>query len=130
MITRDQLESYRQQLMALGVQLCRDRQALKDEALQGVGGETSGSFSNVPTHPGDLGTHYFEEELTLGLLGTEEGLIEEINAALERIEQGTFGRCEACAQEIPGPRLNTLPHARYCIDCARKIQKAQPTLPP
>lgn len=129
-MTTDELNSYRGRLLSLGARLCRDRELLKDEGLRPAGGEASGSFSDVPTHPGDLGTHYFEEELTLGLLHNEEQLIEEINAALERIERGTFGRCEACGREIPRRRLDVLPHARHCVPCARKHQKIEPGLPP
>jgi RNA polymerase-binding protein DksA len=100
--------------------LDQERKDLKDEALQGTGGEASGSFSDVPTHPADLGTHYFEEEMTLNLLENEEKLIEEVNAALERIEQGNFGQCEECQQAIAPERLDAVPYARYCVVCAEK----------
>jgi RNA polymerase-binding transcription factor DksA len=122
-MTREECESYRERLLSLGARLCRDRANLKDEALRGVGGETSGSFSDVPLHPGDLGTHYFEEEMTLALLQNEEQLIEEINVALERIEQGTFGHCEVCQSAIPKERLMVLPYTRRCVECSRKLQK-------
>ncbi len=62
----------------------------------------------------------FEEELNLGIIENEEQMIEEINAALERIEQGAFGRCEACQQEISRKRLQALPYARFCLGCAQK----------
>ena len=114
------LDTYRRKLMALSRRLDQERKDLKEEALQGTGGETSGSFSNVPIHPGDLGTHYFEEEVTLNLLENEEMLIEEVNAALERIEKGSFGRCEECRQEIAPERLEAVPYTRYCITCAEK----------
>jgi RNA polymerase-binding transcription factor DksA len=113
-------EAYRKKLVALLKRLGEDREDLKSEALQGTGGETSGSFSDVPTHMGDLGTHYFEEEMTLNLIENEEKIIEEVNAALERIEQGTFGRCEGCRQTIASERLEAVPYTRYCIVCARK----------
>jgi len=111
---------YRLKLLLLLKRFDQDRQSLKDEALQGTGGETSGSFSDVPTHPGDLGTHYFEEEMTLNLLENEEKLIEEVNAALERIEQGSFGCCEECQRTIAPERLDAVPYTRYCVNCAKK----------
>jgi RNA polymerase-binding transcription factor DksA len=46
----------------------------------------------------------------------------EIDDALARIEQGTFGRCENCHQEISRERLEAMPYARSCIRCARKLQ--------
>jgi len=58
--------------------------------------------------------------MTLNLIENEEKIIEEVNAALERIEQGTFGQCEGCRQAIAAERLEAVPYTRYCINCARK----------
>jgi DnaK suppressor protein len=76
----------------------------------------------VPVHPADLGTDNYEEEVTLGLLENEDPLLAEVNDALDRIEQGTFGRCEECRQEIPRERLEALPYARYCLWHALEFQ--------
>jgi DnaK suppressor protein len=127
MMTRAETEAHRQRLLALMSRLDQDRAQLKDEALQGNGGEASGGLSDVPLHPADLGSHSFEEELTLSLLGKEEQIIAEINAALERMDQGVYGCCEACQRKIPRERLRALPYARRCVACARQAQgKAAP----
>jgi DnaK suppressor protein len=60
-----------------------------------------------------------EEATALALLQTEEGSLAEVNAALDRIDRGTFGRCEGCGKPVTKSRLDALPHARYCIVCAR-----------
>ena len=73
-------------------------------------------------HPADLATDHSEQEKTMGLLEREQQTLHEITAALARIEQGIFGRCEECAEEIPEARLEAVPYARHCIDCARKIE--------
>src|SRR5581483_6129862 len=104
-MTQTETETVRRRLESLLRRLDRDRAQLKDEALQGTGGEASGSLSDVPLHLADLGTHDFEEEVTLSLLQNEEQLIEEINAALARLEQGTFGTCEGCRRPIARDRL-------------------------
>ena len=126
MLSRAELESFRQQLLALKKRLGGDLSELEEEALHAVGGEESGGLSNVPVHPADLGTDNFEEALALDLLENEEKILDEVNDALARIEEGTFGRCENCGQEISRERLKALPYARYCIRCARKLQ-GQPT---
>jgi DnaK suppressor protein len=126
MLTKAEMESFRQQLLALKKRVGGDLSDLEEEALHAVGGEESGGLSNVPVHPADLGTNNFEEALALDLLENEEKILDEVNDALARIEQGTFGRCENCGQEISRERLKALPYARYCIRCARKIQ-GQPT---
>jgi RNA polymerase-binding protein DksA len=109
-------------LLALMSRVERDRSQLRDEALQGTGGEASGGLSDVPLHPADLGSDAYEEELTLGLLENEEQLIGEIDAALARIEQGEYGRCEDCRRQIPERRLRALPYTRHCVACARRGQ--------
>jgi RNA polymerase-binding transcription factor DksA len=96
MIAKTEIDAYRQRLLALIRRLDRDRSQLQDEALHPTGGEASGSLSDVPLHLADLGSHSFEEELTLGMLENEEQLVEAINAALARMDEGIYGRCEAC----------------------------------
>lgn len=50
---------------------------------------------------------------------TEAGLLHDVQAALDRIEEGTFGRCTRCGDTIPIKRLEALPYTAYCIDCER-----------
>jgi RNA polymerase-binding transcription factor DksA len=99
-----------------------ERARLKIEALVSCGGEAGGGLSDVPLHPADLGSHAFEEEMTLDLLENEERLIEEVGDALARIDRGAYGRCEACGAQIPRARLRALPYARHCVQCARQAE--------
>jgi RNA polymerase-binding protein DksA len=122
MLTQAELDAFRARLMALITRLDQDRSQLKEEALQTMGGEASGGLSDVPLHLADLGSHDFEEGMTLSLLENEEQIIEEINAALARIDQGAYGHCEVCRREIPMERLHALPYARYCVPCAERQQ--------
>jgi DnaK suppressor protein len=121
-MTEAEIKSYRRRLLALKKRLGGELSELEEEALRPIGGEASGNLSDVPVHPADLSNENYEEEVTLGLLENEAQLLEEINDALDRIEQGTFGRCENCGQEISKERLEALPYARYCVRCARKLQ--------
>lgn len=122
-MTKAVLDTYRQQLLALRSRLKGDVTHLADEALRKAGGEASGGLSNMPIHMADLGTDNFEQEFTLSLLQNEEQALTEIGAALDRIDQGTFGRCEECHKEIPRERLKALPYTRHCVDCARKLEQ-------
>lgn len=124
MLTRSDVEAYREWLQELLDRFDRSRAELMEEACRPVGGEVSGGISNVPLHPADLGSRSSEEDVALGLLATERHLTSEIVAALERIEVGTFGRCEDCGGEVPEERLEALPYARRCIACARAAEEA------
>ena len=121
-MTQAELDGYRQKLLALGRRLKGDVSGLMDEALRQVGGEASGNLSNTPLHLADLGTDTFEQEINLSLLENEEQQLEEVAAALDRIGQGTYGRCQECGGEIPAARLDALPYTPHCVDCARKLQ--------
>jgi RNA polymerase-binding protein DksA len=123
-MTKSELDSFRETLLHLRSRLNGDVNHLADEALRAMGGEASGSLSNAPLHMADLGTDAFEQEFTLGLLQNQEQALEQIDLALNRIDSGSFGRCEECQNPIPKGRLQALPYARHCVDCARKLQKS------
>jgi RNA polymerase-binding transcription factor DksA len=123
-MTKSDLDSFRETLLNLRSRFSGDVSQLADEALRSMGGEASGSLSNAPLHMADLGTDAFEQEFTLNLLQNQEEALAEIGHALDRIDRGSFGRCEECQNPIPKGRLQALPYARHCVDCARKLQKS------
>src|SRR6266851_2856977 len=112
-MTKTEMESYQDQLQALRDRHNGDVSHLADEALRRTGGGAAGNLSNMPIHMADLGTDNFEQEFTLSLLQNEEQLLGEIASALERMKQGVYGQCEECQGEIPKPRLQAVPYARY-----------------
>jgi RNA polymerase-binding transcription factor DksA len=122
MMTKAELDHYRAALVALRQRMTGDLSHLADEVLRSRGGEASGSLSNAPLHPADLGTDNFEQEFNLSLLQNQEQTLDEISEALDRMGKGTFGRCEECGGAIPKGRLQALPYARHCVACARKLQ--------
>lgn len=121
-MTKADLQSYRRVLQSLRSRLTGDVSLLAEEALAG-GGE-GGSPSAAPLHPADQGTDAFEQEFTLSLIRNQEQALEEIAEALDRIDRGTFGKCEECEGAITKARLQTLPYARHCVACARKVQES------
>jgi RNA polymerase-binding transcription factor DksA len=123
-MNKAELNAHRQQLLALRDRLTGDVTHLSDEAFRKSDGEAGGNLSHMPIHMADLGTDNFEQENTLNLLANEEQILAEIAAALDRLDNGTFGRCEECQGEImPRARLKELPYTRYCVACARKFDQ-------
>jgi DnaK suppressor protein len=120
-MTKAEIDKYRRLLLTLKKRIAGDLSDLEEEALRPSGGEAAGNLSDVPIHPADLGTENFDEEIAVTLVDNEGRIVSEINDALARIEQGTFGKCENCHQEISRDRLRVLPYARYCIRCARQL---------
>jgi RNA polymerase-binding transcription factor DksA len=80
-------------------------------------------LSSMPIHMADVGTDTYEIENTLGLMDSERKLLLEIQDALGRIENGTYGICEGNNEPIPKERLRAIPWARYCVACASLSEK-------
>jgi RNA polymerase-binding transcription factor DksA len=123
-MTKAEIDSYRRRLLAWKRRLGAELTKLEEEALRPVGGEAGGGLSDVPVHPADPSGALYDEEVALGMLENEDQLLTEVVDALQRIEQGTSGRCEECGEEISRERLGALPYARYCLRDAWKLQKA------
>lgn len=81
-------------------------------------------LSNYDNHPADLGSELFLTEMNTALKVHEESVLQEIKDALGRIDNGTYGICAHCGKEIPKERLEALPYAEFCVDCAEKMENA------
>ncbi len=79
--------------------------------------------TSMPNNMAELGSGNFDQELTLSLLGSENGALDEIDGALERIKDGSFGQCEECGMKIPEPRLEAIPYAALCVQCASQHEE-------
>jgi DnaK suppressor protein len=124
-LRNEDLASYRRVLQSLRSRLKGDLDQMTDEALGRDLGGGSGNLSNSPLHMADLGTDNYDQEFTLGLIENEQGTLEQVNEALDRMERGTFGRCVECEEPIAKPRLEAIPYARHCIRCARKLEGSE-----
>lgn len=109
---------YRNRLLAMARRLQTTVAAVEEEACQPTGGEAGGGLSNAPLHLGDVGSAAGDQEVAATLLENEQHLLDEVRAALDRTDAGTFGRCEGCSRAIVRKRLDAIPYARYCAACA------------
>ena len=78
----------------------------------------TGDQSSAPTHLGDVDSEGLDAEIEL--MHNEEDMIKSIDEAIKRTENGTFGECEDCGKEIAEARLEAIPYAPLCIECARR----------
>lgn len=105
------------------LEILRNVVEIEDEALKKSRLDASGDLSSMPIHMADLGSDNFEQEFALGLMDSERKMLREIDYALERIGQGTYGICTATGKPIAKARLEAQPWARYCIEYARKLEQ-------
>ena len=74
-------------------------------------------------HLAETATVTLDREIDYTLEENSTRMREAIDAALARIESGTFGKCTRCGREIPEPRLEAYPWASLCIDCKREAER-------
>jgi RNA polymerase-binding transcription factor DksA len=112
---KERLEQERQRLLSLeeGV---RERSGLDSSQS-----EADGELSRYDQHGADVGTTTFERTSALSVIEQLEADIEAIDAAMERLSQGTYGRCEVCGREIDDERLAQRPSARFCIEHRQEL---------
>jgi RNA polymerase-binding transcription factor DksA len=122
------LDPIRHQLLELAQRLRGDVGTLTAEVYCGTETQSSGNLTNVPVEDrAERGSESSDDDVTIGLLELESARLGEVNAALDRLDRGTFGRCEDCARGIARDRLRAIPFARRCIACARAAQQGRHT---
>lgn len=115
-LPKGELKEFRLLLTTIKARLKGNVDKLGNDALNA----NSGELSTMPLHMADMGSDTFEQDMTLGRLEAESADLEQIEAALGRIEKGNYGQCENCAQPIPKGRLRAIPYTRLCIPCKEK----------
>jgi RNA polymerase-binding transcription factor DksA len=108
---------FKEKLHIIRSRLRGDVTKMAEVALRKSGIE--GNDSNaMPIHMAELGSDNFEQEFTLGLMEADEGTLGSIDSALERIQDGSYGKCIQCDGAISKARLNAIPYTPVCIKCA------------
>lgn len=118
-LTKKELQQFKEILQQKRRELVGDVQSMENEALRGGGG----SLSHMPQHMADQGTDTFDQSLNLDLAASQRGIVREIDLALQRIENNTFGICEITGKPIDRERLLNTPWARHSIEAARHIER-------
>ncbi len=116
---KKELEHFRTILIAKRRELFGDVSTMESQALRGQ----SGALSNMPQHLAEQGSEAYDQALSLDLAAADRKLIREIDDALGRIADGTYGICEMSGKPIKVERLEELPWARYSIEAARELER-------
>ena len=118
-MTKTDLTLCREKLLALRARLRGDITQMENDALNKDHSKTT----SMPNHMAELGSDNFDRELTLSLVGTDNDALDQIEAAIERIEDGTYGQCDECGGKIPTARLEAIPYADLCVRCASQQEE-------
>jgi DnaK suppressor protein len=130
MLKKADLEEFKRLLLALRARVRGDVRQMTHEALDRNDGEGE---SKSPTHLAELGTETYEVDFALRQVENEQEFLAEIDAALVRIDDETFGICEGCRTAgrslaksvIPKLRLRAIPYTKNCVECEEKREASR-----
>ncbi len=116
------MKEFERLLLQKRAELIGDVAHLTNEAL---GNDHSDGVSTVPLHMADVGTDNWEQEFTLGLIDNERTLVHEIDGAIDRIVDKTYGVCLATHLPISKSRLRAKPWAKFCVEYANMREQGR-----
>ncbi len=119
-LSKSDLQYFRNLLLEKRREILGDVGSMESEAFKG-----GSNLSNMPIHMADVGTDNFEQEFTLGLIESERQILREIQDALARIDDGSFGICQGTGKPIPRVRLEAVPWAKYTIEFSRMLEQGK-----
>ena len=118
-MTNNDLTLHREKLLALQARLQGDTTQMEDDSVKDHNMTTS-----IPTDMEEISSDNADQELTLSLLGSDKDTLDQIEAAIQRIDDGSYGECETCGEQIPKSRLEAIPYAAQCVRCASQQEES------
>ena len=122
-LTKDQAKQFRQLLITERAKLAEEIKSIARDASTSPR-EASGDLSAYTVHMADMAADTYERELSMNIASSEQEILYQIDDALKRLDDGSFGTCQQCSGPISMSRLKAVPYASLCINCQRaKEQK-------
>lgn len=94
-----------------------------DGELKELGDEQGTEGGSLGNHLAEDGSSMQEQERIIRVSGDMRAVLDQVNQAMQRIEDGTYGTCERCGKPINPERLEYFPYVAYCIDCQGIIER-------
>lgn len=116
-LARQRLADERERLT--GVRAAFDEEHLTDQSEN----DSVGELSSYDQHQADMGTETFEREKDMSILEQVEAELADVEHALRRLDDGTYGTCEVCGKEIAEERLEAMPAARLCLEHQEEAER-------
>ncbi|MDD2688695.1 MAG: TraR/DksA family transcriptional regulator [Candidatus Omnitrophica bacterium] len=120
---KKELADFRKLILKRKEEIQDDIKHISEETLKKTQKDSSGDISGYTYHMADVATDNYDREFSLGLASNERGFLYELDDALKKVEEGTFGICEECKSLISKSRLKAVPHARLCVKCQEKKER-------
>jgi RNA polymerase-binding protein DksA len=96
---------------------------ISEDTLKKSQKEASGDISGYTYHMADVATDTYDREFSLGIASNDRKFLYELDDAMKKIDEGSYGFCESCKKTISKTRLKAVPYARLCVKCQEKLEK-------
>jgi len=116
-------QDFKKRILKLKEEIIAEIKHIADDTLKKSQKEASGDISGYTYHMADVATDTYDREFSLGIASNEREILYELDDALKKIEEGTYGICEECKALITKKRLVAVPYARLCVKCQVKKEK-------
>lgn len=121
--SKKELVEFKKLIQRRKEEILDDIEHISQDTLKKSQKEASGDISGYTYHMADVATDTYDREFSLGLASSDREALYELDDALKKIEDGTFGLCEECKSPITKARLKAVPYARLCVKCQSKREK-------
>lgn len=122
-LNKKELSDFKRIVLKRKEEVLAEIKHISDDTLKKSQKDASGDISGYTYHMADVATDTYDREFSMGLASNERKVIYELDDALKKIEEGTFGICEDCKGLIAKNRLRAVPQARLCIKCQKNLEK-------
>jgi DnaK suppressor protein len=122
-LLKKELNIFKKLILKRKEEIADEIRHISDDTLKKSQKESSGDISGYTYHMADVATDTYDREFSLSLASAEGKMLYELEDALKKIEEGTFGICEDCKSPIAKTRLKAVPSARLCVKCQEKREK-------
>ena len=124
-MNKREMEKYKKLLFTKKAELISNVNHITGDTRRQSQKEASGDLSGYSIHMADMASDNYEREFSLNLASGERETLFEIDEALKRIEEMTYGKCPSCKKKISKRRLLAVPQAKLCLPCKQKEEESK-----
>jgi len=121
--SKRELNIYKEKLLNLKEDILNQIKDISKDTLMKSQKDISGDISGYTLHLADIASDHYERDFSLNLVSNERKILLEIEEALQRIKDGTYGICQMSGKPITKTRLKAIPYAKYSKKCQEQLEK-------
>jgi len=121
--SRKEFNIYREKLINLKDDTLKQMREISQDTLMKTQKDMSGDISGYGIHIADVASDNYDRDFNLSPVSNERKIVMEIDEALKRIDDGSYGICQMSGKPISKTRLNAIPYAKYSKKCQEKLEK-------